>query len=144
MITTTFFLPVLIATLAGSILGGLWYSHILFKKPWMRGVGKTDADLIARKTEQSRVMFYTFFIVFATSFGLATMLTLLNINTVLGAVQVALLISFSFIVTTRFFDLLYVSREPHWSKVPQQLFLVDAGYSICSLSVMSVILVLLR
>lgn len=143
MITFAQFWHILAAALAGYIVGGLWYSPKLFMKPWMRGVGKTDADLLARKSEMPRIMVYSFFVSFATAFGLSTFLGLLGVHTILNALQVALLIAFSFVITAKFADMLYVSREPHWSRVPQQLFLVEAGYTVVSLSAMAVVLALL-
>lgn len=36
---------VLLATAVGFVIGGLWYSPILFAGPWMRATGLTDEDL---------------------------------------------------------------------------------------------------
>src|SRR5687768_9611467 len=39
------YLAVLVAALSTFILGGLWYSPMLFGKAWMRANNLTDADL---------------------------------------------------------------------------------------------------
>lgn len=38
-------LAVLVAAVAHFLLGGLWYSPVLFGKPFMRGMGKTAEEL---------------------------------------------------------------------------------------------------
>src|SRR5688572_21776730 len=38
-------LAVIVAALASFAVGGLWYSNILFAKPWMAAVGKTEEEL---------------------------------------------------------------------------------------------------
>lgn len=144
MITIAQLWPIFAAATASYIVGILWYSPILFMKPWMRGIGKTEADLFAHKNERTKIMVYSFFISFATAFGLSTFFTLLGVHSVLTGLQVALLIAFSFIITTKFADLLYASREPHWSRTPQELFLVESGYTVASFLTMATTLVLLN
>lgn len=41
------FLAILIAALATFFVGGLWYSPLLFAKPWMKENGLSDEDLKA-------------------------------------------------------------------------------------------------
>ncbi|KKW06568.1 MAG: hypothetical protein UY42_C0030G0006 [Parcubacteria group bacterium GW2011_GWA2_49_16] len=144
MLTFTQLLPILAAAIAGYAVAALWYSPALFMKPWMRGVHKTEANLLANKKEMSRIMVYSFFVSFATAFGLSTFLALLDIHTVIESLQIAILIAFAFVITAKFSDMLYISREPHWSRVPQQLFLIEAGYAVASLSAMAVVLALLN
>ena len=36
---------ILAATVAGMLLGALWYSPLLFGKAWMRALGKTEAEV---------------------------------------------------------------------------------------------------
>ncbi|MEK6281309.1 MAG: DUF1761 domain-containing protein [Acidobacteriota bacterium] len=43
--STINYLAVLVAALSTFILGGLWYSPMLFGKPWMRANNFTEADL---------------------------------------------------------------------------------------------------
>ena len=38
-------LAVFVAALASFVVGGLWYSPMLFAKPWMAAVGKTEEEL---------------------------------------------------------------------------------------------------
>lgn len=38
-------LAVLVAAVAHFVLGGLWYSPVMFAKPFMRGMGKSEEEL---------------------------------------------------------------------------------------------------
>lgn len=132
---------VLVATLAAYFLGWLWYSKILFQKPWMESLGKTDADWDDRaKKEMPRTMLYGFLVTMVMAYGIAVFLEIIAPETLVGAIQVGLLLCFSFVVTTKFMDLIYESKEPHWSRKPQQLFLISVGYQIVSFLIMTVII----
>ncbi|OOZ39842.1 hypothetical protein BOW53_09970 [Solemya pervernicosa gill symbiont] len=37
--------PVLVAAVAGMVLGALWYSPLLFGDQWLRAIGKSQAEL---------------------------------------------------------------------------------------------------
>ena len=44
MLTINFW-AVLVAAIIQMAIGALWYSPVLFAKPWMRALGKSDADM---------------------------------------------------------------------------------------------------
>lgn len=137
MFPTQFFISVLVATLAGYTAGMLWFSARLFMNPWLKALGKTEADLSANKKEVPRIMLYGFLNTAATAFALGVILELVTTPTLLAYLQVAFFVCFSFVVTTKFNDLIYASREPHWSRQPQILFLVNVGYYIFSFTAMA-------
>ena len=130
MFTTQFILSIGAATIAGYAVGALWYSPFLFLKPWRKALGKTDVDLESNKKEMPRIMVYGFLNTIATAFALGIILEIIGVRTLVEYLYVALFVCFSFIVTTKFNDLIYESREPHWSKEPQILFLISIGYYI--------------
>lgn len=39
------YLAVFVAALSAFVLGGVWYSPLLFQKPWMKAAGLSEADL---------------------------------------------------------------------------------------------------
>lgn len=132
---------VLVASFAAYLVGWAWYSKVLFQKPWMESLGKTDADWDEKaKKEMPKVMLYGFLVTTVVAYGIAVFLAITEPKTLMDAIQVALLICFSFIVTTNFQALIYESKEPHWSRKPQQLFLISAGYQIVSFLVMTAII----
>jgi MFS family permease len=43
MLDATFFIAVIVATIVGFVIGGIWYGPV-FGKAWMAALGKTEAD----------------------------------------------------------------------------------------------------
>jgi magnesium-transporting ATPase (P-type) len=75
-------------------------------------------------------MFFGFMVVFITTYALAVILAVINPTSLMSALQISIFLCFAFVVTTKFSELIYESREPHWSKRPQMLFLISCGYQI--------------
>ena len=120
------------AVLAAGIVACLarwaWYSPVLWQKPWLAARGETSEN---RKNEKSlRVDAYSFLNTFAEAFVIAVFLALTGVTTLIGSLQVALLLCFGFVVTVKFNDLLYTAHPPHWGKNAQLTFLIDVGYQI--------------
>ena len=137
MFSTQFMLSVLVATLAGYTAGMLWFSARLFMNPWLKALGKTKNNLVTNKKEVPKIMVYGFINTAATAYALGVILWFIPAPTLLIYLQITLFLCFSFIVTTKFNDLIYSSNEPHWSKQPQVLFLVNSGYYVFSFSAMA-------
>jgi len=133
---------VLLAAVVAFIIGSVWYSPLLFSKAWLDGFGKTPDDLMSNKNmlKMKRIMFYSFITMIATAFVLSVFIEVAGVTTLLGAVQVGLLLCFGFIVTTRFSDMIYTIGDPHWTKRPQELFFVNVGYSILQFAAMSAVI----
>lgn len=71
------FLAVFVAALANIFIGALWYSPILFSKPWMKEVyGTTDIKEIKQNTNMGFTMGMAFFMTFITAFGLSILVYL--------------------------------------------------------------------
>ncbi|MDO8604492.1 MAG: DUF1761 domain-containing protein [bacterium] len=144
MFTTQFFLSVLGATVAGYAVGAIWYSPLLFMNAYLKVLGKDTTDHEANKKEFARVMIYGFLNTGATAFALAVILMLLSPSTFLGYFYIVLFICFSFVVTTKFSDLIYASAGHHWERSAQILFLINSGYYIFSFGAMTVAFWFLR
>jgi hypothetical protein len=134
-------LAVFIAALVGYFVGWTWYSPLLWQKPWMAALGKTQTewDEVGKK-EMPKTIAYGFATTLAISFALAVFLNVIGVSTLLEAVQLGLLLCFSFVVTTKFTDMIYASPPPHWGRRAQQLFLIDAGYQILLFILLSAII----
>lgn len=143
MFTTQFLLSVLGAAAAGHIAGMLWFSPVLFLNPWKKALGKTDADMASNKKEMPRIALYGFLNTFAMAFALGGITELLTPTSLLQYLQIAFFICFSFVITTKFNDLIYTSKEPHWSRQPQILFLINVGYYVLSFTAMALVFWLL-
>ena len=132
---------VFVAALVAYLAGWAWYSKYLWQKPWMESLGKTQAEWDEKaKKDMPKTMAYGFITILAISFSVAVFLQLVGASTLLEALQVGLLICFSFVVTTKFSDMIYSSPPPHWGRRAQQLFIIEAGYQIVLFSILSTVI----
>lgn len=136
---------ILAASVAGYVIGMAWYSPILFMKPWLAGLGKTEEELKRpqeHKTKQYTwgIMTYTFLVTVAMAIALSTILTLTAPSSLTEALGVTMLLCFGFIVTTKFTDMLYTIDAPHWGIRAQKLFFVNTGYYVITFLAMGSIL----
>lgn len=72
------YLAVLAAAVSSFVLGGLWYSPLLFGKPWMRANNLTDADLQA--FSKARMFGWAFVFSLVMALNLAMFLAAPNTN----------------------------------------------------------------
>ena len=122
---------VVVAAVVSFFVGWAWYSKILWQKPWMAARGDTGQDWQENgKKEMPKLLAYGFLNTLVECFAIAVFLTALGVSTLTGALQVALLLCFGFVVTVKFNDMLYTARPPHWGRNAQIMFLVDTGYQI--------------
>lgn len=118
------YITVLAAAILSMIVGGLWYGP-LFGKLWMRVIGATELDEIARKEMQKKAM---------PLYGVQFLLTLLQVYilahfingwTNATGIETALWIYVGFIIPT-------VAASAMWNndstKVAWARFLIQAGY----------------
>lgn len=131
---------VLVASVAIFLFGWLWYSPWLFAKPWMDAVGKTKESMMANRKEMPKVMAFGFLTGLITTYSLAVILGVIEPESLPKALQISIFLCFSFIITTKFTELIYESKEPHWSKRPQMLFLISSGYHLGSFIIATIII----
>ena len=82
------YLAVLAAAVSSFVLGGLWYSPMLFGKPWMRANNFTDADLQA--FSKARMFSWSFVFSLVMALNLAMFLAGPNTNAMWGMTAGAL------------------------------------------------------
>ncbi len=72
------YLAVFVAALANFFIGALWYSPVMFAKPWMKEVyNTTDPTEIKQKSAMGFVMGMAFIMTLITAFGLAIFIYIL-------------------------------------------------------------------
>ncbi len=133
-------IPVLVATVIGFVIGALWYSPFLFGNIWKKVLDKTPEDMAMGKADMNKMMLYSFGITFATALALHATLRFIGAEGIKESLVVSLFLAFGFMVTMRFSDLLYSYKPPHWGKNAQTRFLIDAGYPVVLLAVMGIVL----
>ena len=135
-ITEVNFLAVGLATVLAFGLGALWYSPLMFAKPWMAGHGYTQADIERMKAGMGA----TYALSFVCWLVMATVLALIaphfgeRVHEVLHT-GVLLWLGFSATVGL---------TNNRFSDKPLSVWLIDAGYQLTSIAVMAVVLGLWR
>lgn len=121
-------LAILVATVAGFVIGGIWYGP-LFGKAWMSALGKSPDDI-----QPSPMPFViSFFTALITAIVLAVLINALGISTLGGGVMIGLLIGVGFIATAMASDSAFCG----WGV---KLWLIQSGYRVLYSVVMGAIL----
>lgn len=143
---------VMIAAVLGFLIGGIWYSKLLFGDAWMKLVGMTKKDVEKITTKQKTITYLAYFIgTIIMAYVLEIILELTNIHTVKGGIQIAMIVWVGFIgsiglgkLTSKkheqksFFD-----TKKNLINNSVKIYLIDNSYQIINLIVMSIILVIL-
>ena len=107
-------LPVVVAAIACMILGFLWYSPVLFAKPWMVLMGY-DPDDKARLDEMRKSAGKTYTLAFIASlisaFVLAKIIAVTTVQTALLGMKVAFAVWLGFVTTVQLTGAL-LSKQP--------------------------------
>lgn len=130
------YLAVIVAAVAAFALGALWYSPVLFSKPWQELVGLTDEKI--KSANMAVTMGGSFVLIVLMSFGLAVILN--NYPEAvdwLASLYTGLFVGILFAATSMGINMLYQQK-------PLKLFLIDAGYQVLFLTLMGIILGLWR
>jgi hypothetical protein len=120
---------ILAATIAGFLLGGIWYGP-LFGKAWLRAIGKREEDL----GSPAIPMTLSFVTAFATALLMALLINALpTIKTVVDGALLGLYIGVGFIAAA-------MASDYAFCRWPTQLFFIQAGYRVAYSVIMGAIL----
>lgn len=129
---------VIVATLAHYLLGGLWYSPLLFGNKFLQIIGWSPEKL-AEMEKQTPVKELA--IAFVTSlvlvYILAHFVQYTKAKTAWGGIQTAFWLWLGFIVTTQLATVIFEQR-------PLGLYLINIGYQLVGCAIAGVILALWR
>lgn len=130
------YIAVLIAAVVNMGVGALWYSPLLFAKPWMKLTGiKAKEVENSKKNGMAKEMVLTFVSGIFLAFALAVLINKLEINTGADGALTGLLASLGFVATTMFPNYLFENK-------PLMLWKINVGYPIVSMTLMGAILAL--
>lgn len=130
------YLAVLVSGIAIFLLGGLWYSPMLFARPWVRLMGKTEEELKAQSAGPIAFVI-AFFCGLITAFVLAIVLQAFAPLTLVKALIVSALCWLGFAGVTSFGSAIFSGQ-------PRPLWLINSGYNLVSFLVAATILALWR
>ena len=120
---------IIVAAVSAFVLGGLWYSPILFAKRWMRETGITEET--TKNANMTRIFSIGFLLSLIASFFLAMFIGA-DAGGVYGAIE-GFMAGLGWVFTFMGISYLFESRTlAH--------FLINSGYSIVSLTVMGLII----
>lgn len=129
-------LPVVVAAVACMILGFLWYSPLLFAKPWMVLMGYDPNDK-AKLDELRKSAGKTYTLAFVASlisaFVLSKIIAVTTVNTAFYGMKVAFAVWLGFVTTVQLTAALF-------GKQPSKLYLINTGYQLVCYLVMGAIL----
>lgn len=112
-------IAVIVATIAGFLLGAIWYNQRVFGKMWVADLGR-PIDPNASMVESMTIGFLTTLI---GAIGLAFLIEIIPIRGGMSGLKMGAFVGIFFIAATQLSDGGYTSR-------PWRSRLIDAGYRI--------------
>ncbi len=128
------YLSIFLAALASFILGGLWYSPVLFGNLWIKLSKISKAEIAKAKKKGMKASYFTTFIsLLITAFVLSLFINLAGAATIADALEVAFWLWLGFIATTTLNSVL-------WEGKPFKLYLLNNAHNLVSLFIMAAII----
>src|SRR5258708_29127030 len=129
-------LAVLVAAIATMVVGFLWYSPILFARPWMVLMGynpddKSALDEMRKGAGKNYAVAFVLGVISALVLGKIIQVT--TVNTGLYGLKIAFAVWLGFLTTVQFTAVFF-------SKKPFKLYAIDTGYQLVSYLAMGGIL----
>ena len=122
-------LPVLVATIVYFALGALWYSPILFAKPWM-AIKNIPED---HEGGSPLIFGFSFILQFVGVLSLALFIEALGIEGVHGSALIGFFAATGFVFSLS-------GATGLFSEVPLKLHLIDNGYHVAGLTIAGLII----
>jgi hypothetical protein len=122
-------LAIIVAAASAFILGGLWYSPLMFAKRWMKETGITEES--TKNTNMTKLFGLAFILSFVASFFLAMFIGA-NAGAAFGALA-GFMAGFGWVLTFMGISYLFEARSlAH--------FLINSIYSVASMTIMGFII----
>lgn len=127
------YLAILVVTVVSFLLGGLWYSDLLFGRVYRAGIGKSPEELGSAKIP----LVLNFVTAFVTAVVLASLIRRLGITTAGEGLMFGLLVGVGIIGASMASDFAF-------NRFSLSLFLAEAGYRVVLSLIMGVVLAMWR
>jgi Protein of unknown function (DUF1761) len=127
---------VLVAAVATMILGFLWYSPLLFAKPWTVAMGydpNDKAKMDEVRKGAGKLYGITFVASLISAFVLAKIIDVTTVNSALYGMKIGFAVWLGFVTTVQLTSTLFKKR-------PIKLYLIDTGYQLVCYLAMGAIL----
>jgi hypothetical protein len=123
------YLAVLVAAVSSFVIGGLWYSPLLFANVWMREAGITEESI--KKANMVKIFGLSFILSLIISFNLAAFLG--PDSDLVWGITAGALAGIGWVATS--FGIIYL-----FERKSLRLFLINAGYLAVSFIISGAIL----
>ena len=122
---------VLVAAAVTYILGGFWYSPLLFGKNWTAALGKSEEEL--KQVNKIKAYLGTLVATLIMAYVMAHFVAYANATTILLGATTGFWAWLGFAATTGFINSLFQGKS-------MKLFVIDAGYFLVGMILMGAIL----
>ncbi|MBM4176089.1 MAG: DUF1761 domain-containing protein [Ignavibacteria bacterium] len=120
------FLAIVVVTIFNFALGAIWYSPVLFAKPFMGAIGKSEEEL---KKGSNNIMFVcSFFAALITTYILAHFVDFALADTFWTGMQTGVWAWLGFVAATHIAGVLFEGRN-------MKLYLIYIGYQLIAISI---------
>lgn len=126
-------LAIIVAAVVAFLIGGLWYSPLLFARQWMAAHAHSPDDVARMKADAPRAYGISFVAFLVMAFILQMVLNHVDAHTWLSGALWAAHLWLGFAVTIGLMANVYSGKK-------LSVFLIDAGYQLVYLLVMGAIL----
>ena len=124
-------LGILLAVVANTMIGALWYSPLLFSKVWLKSLGKTQEELNTSSANTGYVL--TMIAAVVSAIILSYFISLVDSISVADGAWIGFLAGFGIAAARELSPTFFESRN-------FTLYMISAGYHIVALTVMGMIL----
>jgi Protein of unknown function (DUF1761) len=125
------YIAVIIAALAGFGLGAIWY--MVLSKPWLRAIGKTEAELRPEGSAKALPFIISIIALFVMALMLAGLMGHLGDVSVRGGVISGLFVWVGFVITAMGVNHAFGGAKP-------MLTLIDGGYWLAVLLIQGAVI----
>lgn len=126
-------LAVVVAALAGVVVGALWYSPVLFFNVWLKELGKTREELGG----MLKPMLASMAVTLCESAAIKCLIVFLVVIRITGAIKLGLLVGAVLMSLTMLSDYMFEKRS-------MKIYLISAGNKTITAIVISIVLVLMK
>jgi hypothetical protein len=126
------YLACVVAAVVAFVIGGLWYSPLLFAKAWTAAHGLTPEQTVAMRKSAPRAYGVSVVCFFVMAVVLSTLISSLGITTILAGAKLGALAWVGFAATIGLTANMY-------SRAPLALYLIDTAYQLVYMIVMGAI-----
>lgn len=131
------YVAVLLASVAYMVVGFLWYSNLLFAKPWMKLMGYTKESMAKAQKESGPLYALTFVVSLITACMLSHVMSLsehfYGYTPLMTGLTTAFFMWLGFVGPVQLSDKIFGNKK--W-----ELFAINTGYQLVGLLAMGVVL----